>query len=140
MQAEISAAIIGFGAAILGGSLQSAVSWFQSHRQFERESRQRDYELFVEAVAQMSQAPMDSPERKVAVAKSIEGKARILLNGSLNVVRALEKQSRHAVLSDETSFEDFCALVEAMRKDVGGKSSQCFRRKARSVLFEQREA
>src|SRR4051794_2124312 len=121
MSPEIGAAIIGFGAAVLGGLLQALVSWVQSHRQFVRDSRQKDYELFVEGVAEMSQAPHGSPERKAATAKMIEGKAKILLNGSPRVVAALERQSSHAVVSGERAFDDFCALVEVMREDVGGK-------------------
>ena len=136
---ELVSALIGFGGAILGGLIQSAFSWRQSHTQFVRDSRTRDYELFVEAIAGLSQA-QGAQERKPFVARSIEAKAKIILSGSPAVVRALDRHSKHDVLASEESYADFCSLIAAMRQDLGGVGSNDLRRLTRSIMFSQRES
>lgn len=128
-------AFIGLAGALIGGLVQSIGSWILGHRQFVRDSRSKDYELFIQAVAEMSQAKDGSAERTTATAKMIEGRAKILLHGSAKVIRALERQASHLVLATEQSYADFCSLALEMRKDVGGKSFEDFPQLARSIVF-----
>jgi predicted Zn-dependent peptidase len=139
VSAEVSAALIAFVAAILGGLMQAAFSYLQSGRQFVRDSRHRDYNVFVEAIAGMSQATGED-HRKEFIAKMIEAKSRIILKSSPSVLDALEKYSRHDVLSSEDSYRAFANLLEAMRADIGGKSVEQFTRKVKNILFEGRKA
>ncbi len=135
MSAEISAALIAFVAAILGGLMQAALSFLQSGRQFVRDSRHRDYNVFVEAIAGLSQARGDD-QRKEFIAKAIEAKSRIILKSSPSVLTALQNYSRHDVLSSDESYQDFAKLLEAMRADIGGKSVEQFTDKVKSILFQ----
>ena len=79
-------------------------------REFVLDSRQRDYNVFVEAIAGMSQAAPNSLERKQFVAKAIEAKGKIILNSSAKVLDALVKYSAHSALSTEESYIDFANL------------------------------
>ncbi|NIJ18808.1 hypothetical protein FHS95_000477 [Sphingomonas naasensis] len=136
MSPDLISALIGFGGAILGGVVQSAFGWRQAHTQFLRDSRARDYALFAESLAAMSQASTGTPERANAIKLSIEAKAKIILNGSPAVVRALAEHSRHAVLGSEESYKDFCVLVAAMREDLGGLKGSELEPMTRAILFE----
>jgi hypothetical protein len=136
MDSGLISALIGFGGAIVGGLMQSAFSYFQSGRQFIRETRHRDYNLFVEAIAGMSQADHNESARKEFIAKAIEAKAGILLKSSPSVIHALGKYSKHAVLSSPDSYSDFANLLAAMRSDIGGEFHPSFASSAIEILFE----
>jgi hypothetical protein len=129
-------ALFGFLGAIIGGLINAYFSRRNSTDQFVRDSRQRDYNVFVEAIAGMSQAAPDSTERKQFVAKAIEAKGKIILNSSPNVLDALAKYSAHGALASEESYTDFSNLLTAMRADIGGEASTGMEKKIRAILFE----
>jgi hypothetical protein len=137
MTPDLISALIGFGGAIVGGLMQSAFSYFQSGQQFVRETRHRDYNLFVEAIAGMSQPDIKPAEKEQFKAKLIEANARILLKSSPKVIFALCKHSRHPILSGAESYNDFSKLLEAMRADIGGKYHPSFASAATKILFEE---
>ncbi len=136
MAPELITALIGFGGAILGGLIQAGFSYRQAHAQFIRDSRQRDYNLFVEAIAGMSQASLGSDERRGFIAKAIEAKGNIILNSSPAVLAAMVKYSAHAALASEESYTDFANLLAAMRADIGGDVSKTLAPQVRAILFE----
>ncbi len=136
MAPELISAFIGFGGAIIGGLIQAGFSYRQAHAQFIRDSRQRDYNLFVEAIAGMSQASAGSIERRNFVAKAIEAKGKIILNSSPTVLAAMVQYSRHEALASEESFSDFAKLLAAMRTDIGGNVTEALAPQVRAILFE----
>jgi hypothetical protein len=136
MAPELTYALIGFGGAILGGLIQSIFSYQQAHARFVRDSRQRDYNLFVEAIAGMSQAVANSKERQQFVAKAIEAKGKIILNSSSTVLEAMVAYSKHSALASEKSYSDFAKLLAAMRADIGGEVADSLEAQVRAILFE----
>ena len=133
---QLGSALIGIVGGFIGGAMSAVVGWRQAHKQFVLDSRQRDYNVFVEAIAGMSQAAPESPERKQFVAKTIEAKGKIILNSSPKVLDELVKYSAHSALSTEESYTDFANLLIAMRSDIDGASSDSMALKIRAILFE----
>ena len=136
MDSQLASAFIGIVGGLIGGAMSAVVGWRQAHKQFVLDSRQRDYNVFVEAIAGMSQAAPNSPERRLFVAKAIEAKGKIILNSSSKVLDALAKYSAHAALASEESYTDFANLLTAMRSDIGGKASPSIGQKIRAILFD----
>ena len=127
---------VAFLAAILGGYMQSFLTYKREKKAFNREFNRDSYRLFLEGISGLAKAPAGSVERETFVRMSIEAKAKILLQGAPSVVRALEKYSQHSVLATEQSYEDFARLTEAMRLDLGGEVMTDFVPTLRSILFE----
>jgi hypothetical protein len=136
MDPQLGSAFIGIIGGLIGGAMSAVVGWRQSHKQFVRDSRQRDYNVFVEAIAGMSQATPNSQERRIFVAKAIGAKGKIILNSSPTVLNALAKYSGHAALATEESYTDFANLLTAMRSDIGGEPAPMMAKRIRAILFE----
>ena len=129
-------ALFAFLGAIFGGLINAYFSRRQSRDQFVRDARLRDYNVFVEAIAGLSQAAPNSSQRREFVAKAIEAKGKIILNSSPSVLDALVKYSAHPALASEQSYSDFANLLSAMRSDIGGDKDRSFETKVRAILFE----
>ena len=132
----IIVALIAFLSAILGGLVQAAFTSSRERRAFRWAMNRDNYGLFMQAVARKATFPLPGPERTEATRIQIEAIARILLQGSPAVVRALDRFQAHGVLNTEEGYADFGRLVEAMRADVGGEAMPDFVPVARSTLFE----
>lgn len=129
-------ALIAFLSAMIGGLIQAGFTSRRERRAFRWAMNRDNYGLFMQAVAQKATFPQPGLERTEATRMQIEAIARILLQGSPDVVRALDRFQAHGVLNDEGGYSDFGRLVEAMRADVGGKKMSDFVPVARSTLFE----
>jgi len=88
------------------------------------------------SIAGMAKNPNDGPERTKYLQMNIEAVAKILLQGSPEVVAALKVYQRHKSFSTEESYRDYALLTQAMRKDIGGKPVKDFVPAVRSILFE----
>jgi hypothetical protein len=133
----IIVALIAFLSAILGGLIQAGLTSARERRAFRWATNRDNYVLFMQAVARKATFRLDGPERTEATRMQIEATARILLQGSPTVVRALDHFQGHGVLNTEEGYANFGRLVEAMRTDVGGETMADFVPVARSTLFER---
>jgi hypothetical protein len=135
----IRVAFIALVSAMLGAVVTAAFTSWRERRAFRWAMNRDNYVLFMDAVARKATYPVGSVERMEASRVHVEATARILLQGSPDVVTALDEFQNRGVLKSEEDFLVFARLVAAMRKDVGGKSVPDFVSLARSALFEQRQ-
>jgi hypothetical protein len=136
MSPVVGSALIAFFAAILGGLVQATFTSAREKRAFRWNMNRENYGLFLQAVAGMARNPIGTLGREPFIQMSIESISRILLQGSPEVIRALEIHQSHGILNSEEGFRDFARLTEAMRIDVGGTPVSNFVALVRSILFE----
>lgn len=136
MSPTLGAAAIAFLAAMLGGLIQAGFTSLRERRSFRWNMSRENYGLFLQSVAGKAVNPIGTPERIPYEQMGIEATAKILLQGSPEVVRALNVYQAHGILDSEQGFLDFGRLTEAMRADVGGQKMTDFPALVRSILFE----
>ncbi len=136
MTDPIIVALIAFLSALVGGFVQAHLTSRREKRNFRWALNRDNYGLFMQAVARKAAYPNPCPQRVEATQTQIEAIARILLQGSPEVLQALDKFQGHGVLNSEEGYTDFGRLVGAMRADVGGSKIPQFEQVVRSTLFE----
>jgi hypothetical protein len=136
MPDALSSAIIAFLAAVGGGLLQVWSTSLREKRNFRWNMHRENYGLYLQAIAGMGRNFTPGPVRDGYIQMSLEATAKILLQGSPEVIRWLKIIQDHGIFSTEESYLDFARLTEAMRRDVGGNTMDDFVPLARAILFE----
>lgn len=116
-------AVVGLFSAILGGLIQSWSTLNFEKLKFERQSKWELYTQYFLVLGELSFSGEDAERHRNALSLMAQLRGRIGVVGSADVIRSVGDVFRYENLGSPEAQLAMARALEAMRKDVGQKSS-----------------
>jgi hypothetical protein len=138
---EIIVGIFTLLGVLVGTFLQFLFSKYLNKNEFKRQIEFETYVDYLKAIAgiKIFQQTNNIDEYINNLAKLIEAKSKILIVGSYNTIKSLEKFEEYgAIISDNNSKEFLADIILSMRKSLGDKKALEFETIDTIILGKQK--